>query len=219
MAGMPSAHLPDPRKTELRRTLRAARREHAPAADRATEGAAIARAVLALLEVAPPPGTTPGGAWCVAAYESLPTEPPTEGLIAALLDHGVRVLVPVLEADLDLDWRPAEHPEHRTGASAPPRAGAAQLRTGSELGHDAIGTAQVVVVPALAVDRGGVRLGQGGGSYDRALARRSPGALVVAVVHDEELVDGPLPHEPHDQPVDAVVTSGLGLVRLPTIPR
>ncbi len=155
----------------------------------------------------------------MAAYESLPTEPPTEGLIAALLDHGVRVLVPVLEADLDLDWRPAEHPEHRTGASAPPRAGAAQLRTGSELGHDAIGTAQVVVVPALAVDRGGVRLGQGGGSYDRALARRSPGALVVAVVHDEELVDGPLPHEPHDQPVDAVVTSGLGLVRLPTIPR
>lgn len=200
------ARLPDPDKTALRRSLRAARREHAATADRSAEGAALARALLPLVAAS-------GG--CVAAYEALPTEPPTEALIAALLDDGYEVLVPVLLDDLDLDWRPAEHPHHRTTPTAPPRAGTAQVRTGTELGRDAIGTARVIVVPALAVDRDGVRLGQGGGSYDRALARRDPEALVVALLHDGELVDGPLPHEPHDQRVDAVITPGRGLVLLP----
>ena len=72
------------------------------------------------------------------------------------------------------------------------------------------------IAPALAVDVSGARLGQGGGSYDRALRRRAPGALVVAVVGDDELVPGPLPAEGHDERVDAVVTPGRGMLRLPT---
>jgi 5-formyltetrahydrofolate cyclo-ligase len=81
-------------------------------------------------------------------------------------------------------------------------------------GVDAIRTAALVIAPALAVDRvTGVRLGRGGGFYDRALAHAAPGALLVAVVHDEELVDA-LPAEPHDRPVDAVVTPSLGWLGL-----
>jgi len=67
----------------------------------------------------------------------------------------------------------------------------------------------VVLVPALAIDRAGFRLGQGGGYYDRLLAdvprHADGGPLLVAVVHDDELLDA-LPHEPHDRPVDAVLT-------------
>jgi 5-formyltetrahydrofolate cyclo-ligase len=78
---------------------------------------------------------------------------------------------------------------------------------GPRLGVDAIAAADVVLVPALAVARDGVRLGKGGGSYDRALARARTGALVVALLWDGELHDaGDLPVEPHDRPVDAVVT-------------
>ena len=52
---------------------------------------------------------------------------------------------------------------------------------------------------------GGVRLGRGGGSYDRALARAT--GLVVALLHDGELLDR-LPREPHDLPVHAVALPG-----------
>jgi 5-formyltetrahydrofolate cyclo-ligase len=68
-------------------------------------------------------------------------------------------------------------------------------------------------VPALQVDRDGNRLGRGGGSYDRALARAT--GLTVALLHDDELV-AELPHEPHDVPVRAVATPTGGLVRLPS---
>lgn len=85
------------------------------------------------------------------------------------------------------------------------------LRAGVDLGVDAVATADVVLVPALAVDRRGVRLGRGGGSYDRVL-RRARG-VVVALLHEGELVDE-LPAEPHDVPVHAVALPS-GLVRLP----
>jgi 5-formyltetrahydrofolate cyclo-ligase len=68
------------------------------------------------------------------------------------------------------------------------------------------------VVPAVAVDRQGTRLGRGGGSYDRALARVRPGVLVVAALYDGELVDR-LPVQAHDRPVGAVVTPGGGFGR------
>jgi 5-formyltetrahydrofolate cyclo-ligase len=78
----------------------------------------------------------------------------------------------------------------------------------------AITEATVVVVPAVAVDRTGVRLGRGGGSYDRALSRIRPNALVVALLYDGELVDT-LPVEEHDQRVAAVILPGSGMIRLP----
>ncbi|MDP9461630.1 MAG: 5-formyltetrahydrofolate cyclo-ligase, partial [Actinomycetota bacterium] len=85
---------------------------------------------------------------------------------------------------------------------------------GPRLGPTAIGTADVIVVPALAVARDGVRLGRGGGYYDRALRHSRPDAVVVALVHDDELVDE-LPAEPHDHRVNAVVTPSGGWRALP----
>lgn len=79
-------------------------------------------------------------------------------------------------------------------------------------GPNAIRAADVVLVPALAVDRTGLRLGRGGGSYDRALARVGSGILTVGLVYDDELVDS-VPAEPHDQRLRAVVTPSGGLVR------
>ena len=85
--------------------------------------------------------------------------------------------------------------------------------TGPRLGPAAIGRARLVLVPALAVDRRGVRLGQGAGYYDMSLALATPGVPLVVVVNDEELVDE-LPSEPHDRRVSAALLPGAGLTTL-----
>ena len=112
-------------------------------------------------------------------------------------------LLPVLLPDLDLDWAPFD------GALTTGRYGVLEPTT-TRLGPEAIASCDLVLVPALLVDREGYRLGKGGGSYDRALARAT--GLTVALLHDEELVDGPLPHGPHDVRVRAVATPGHGVV-------
>jgi len=136
----------------------------------------------------------------VAAYASTGDEPGTAQLLDVLDD----VLLPVLLEDGDLDWALHEGAlvDGLRGTRQPP---------GPRLGRDALADCEVVVVPALGVDRAGTRLGRGGGSYDRAL-RHSTG-LTVAALHDGELHEH-LPAEPHDVPVDAAVLPGLGLVRL-----
>ena len=80
---------------------------------------------------------------------------------------------------------------------------------GPRLGPTAIGAADTVVVPALAVDSVGIRLGRGGGYYDRALVHARHDAVLVTVVFDDERVDA-LPREIHDRPVTAVVTPSGG---------
>jgi 5-formyltetrahydrofolate cyclo-ligase len=110
-------------------------------------------------------------------------------LLAGLSDLGVRVLVPVLLPDRDLDW--TEWGDASLGLAV--------------LGVAAIGTADALLVPALAVASDGARLGRGGGSYDRALPRRRAGAPVVALLFAGELVAS-LPRDPWDVAVTAVVT-------------
>ncbi|GAA5193074.1 hypothetical protein GCM10023322_54070 [Rugosimonospora acidiphila] len=134
-----------------------------------------------------------GGRRTVAGYVPFSTEPGGAALPDALAAVCDRLLVPLVRPDLDLDW------EVYDGDGAP-------------LGVRALGEADVVIVPALAVDRGGMRLGRGGGSYDRALARIAPGALSVAPVYSDEFVDS-LPFEQHDRRVGAVVTPE-GVIRL-----
>lgn len=134
------------------------------------------------------------GARRVAAYLPLPSEPgvaPRPGW-----------LLPVLLEDGDLDW--AEH----DGTLVPGRRGL-QEPAGPRLGVDAVAGCDLVLVPALLVDRRGHRLGKGGGSYDRALARAT--GLTVALVHDHEVVDH-LPTEPHDVAVRAIATPANGVV-------
>jgi 5-formyltetrahydrofolate cyclo-ligase len=101
-----------------------------------------------------------------------------------------------------------------TGRLAPGRFGLLEP-LGPRLGPTAIGAADVVVVPAVAVARDGARLGRGGGYYDRALRHVRPDAVLVALVFDDELV-GELPVEAHDQRVTAVVTPSDGWQALPT---
>jgi 5-formyltetrahydrofolate cyclo-ligase len=125
---------------------------------------------------------------CVAAYQPLRTEPGSVQLLAALHANGVRVIVPITLADRDLDW--AEW----SPAGAHDR-----------LGREAVATAGLVLLPALAVARDGTRLGRGGGSYDRALARASAQATLAALVFDDEVVSW-LPRDPRDRPVGAAVT-------------
>ena len=168
-------------KQAARATVRAARRQWRddPATDRGATAAAFRNRLLTWL--AP---RTPG---TITAYESWATEPPTQALIAGLQDAGWRVLVPDTLPDLRLSWHDVAVP-------------------GVDLGIDAVASADVLLIPGLAIDGDGYRLGQGGGCYDRTLPLRRPGTLVVAMVFEQEIVRQ-VPREPHDLPVDAVLTT------------
>lgn len=137
----------------------------------------------------------------VAAYVSVGREPGTGPLLDALSERGVEVILPVVLQDLDLDWAPYDGPE----ALAPATRGLLEP-VGARLGVFAVADADVVLAPALAVDRRGVRLGQGGGCYDRVLARLTSQTYSFALLHDGELLDMPLPREAHDVPVNAAAT-------------
>jgi len=141
----------------------------------------------------------------VAAYASVGTEPGTGPLLDALARVGKRVILPCLQPDNDVDWAVYD------GTLVP--AGRGLLEPpGTPLGRDAIRTADVVLVPGLAVDRRGFRLGRGGGSYDRALVRVPVGTFTCVLLYDGEVgVDVPV--EPHDRPVLAAATP-TGITRL-----
>lgn len=187
-------------KAALRRTLLAARaavpRDEAEAA-----GRRLARRALELPELAQ--------ARTVAAYVSVGREPATRELLEELRGRGTAVLLPVLLADGDLDW--AEY----GGPDALRAAGRGLLEpAGARLGPAAVRGAQAVLLPGLAVDGRGMRLGRGGGSYDRVLARLAGGGgdghdgggvALVVLLYDGEVLDR-VPAEPHDRPVTAAVT-------------
>ena len=143
------------------------------------------------------------GAETVAAYVSIGREPGTKPLLDALRARGVRVLLPVLLPDNDLDWGGYE------GADSLVRAGRGLLEpSGTTFGPEAVTKADAVLLPGLAVDRLGVRLGRGGGSYDRVLARlRTAGVSpsLAVLLYDGDLL-GQVPAEPHDRPVNAAIT-------------
>ena len=115
----------------------------------------------------------------VAAYVSVGTEPGTGPLLDALVASGRRVILPLLLPDNDLDWAAYD------GSDNLRRAGRGLLEpTGRALGADAVATADVVLTPGLAVDRSGMRIGRGGGSYDRALGRVPVGTFVCTLLYD-----------------------------------
>ncbi|MFC4471670.1 5-formyltetrahydrofolate cyclo-ligase [Streptomyces xiangluensis] len=143
----------------------------------------------------------------VAAYVSVGSEPGTRALLDALHARGVRVLLPALMADNDLDW--GAYDGQGSLVRVQHRGKMALLEpAGERLGPDAVLSADAVLLPGLAVDARGMRLGRGGGSYDRVLARlERAGAdpALVVLLYDSEVVDR-VPEEPHDRPVHAVVT-------------
>jgi 5-formyltetrahydrofolate cyclo-ligase len=183
-------------KAALRSRLLAARAE-LTAEQRTAAARAIRDALLERPEVQM--------AGTIAAYYSVGAEPDTRGLLFALWKRGSYVLLPLLRPDGDLDWASYEGPESLVPGprgllepGEPPR------------GPGAVARADVVLAPALAVDRAGNRLGRGGGSYDRALARVGPLVPLIALVYDAELLDR-VPAEPHDVKVRAAVSPGAGV--------
>ncbi|WP_159943993.1 MULTISPECIES: 5-formyltetrahydrofolate cyclo-ligase [unclassified Nocardiopsis] len=173
------------------------RRRARGAGERARAGSALRDALMDL------PWLAMGGT--VACYYSVGTEPDTRRLVTALWKRGTYVLLPVFLPGGDLDWAAFEGPD-----SLAPAGHGLLEPVGHRYGPGALGSADAVVCPALAVDRRGNRLGRGAGCYDRALDRRGPHTPAIALVHDEEFVES-LPAEPHDRPVDAVVTPGGGV--------
>jgi 5-formyltetrahydrofolate cyclo-ligase len=188
----------DSGKRWLRRDVLAVR-SRLTADDVRETGAALAARALELPELA--------HARTVAAYVSVGSEPGTLALLDALRARGVRVLLPVLLADNDLDW--GTYDGHDALVRVRHGDSMALLEpAGERLGPEAVLAADAVLLPGLAVDGRGMRLGRGGGSYDRVLARlERAGAdpALVVLLYDSEVV-GRVPEEPHDRPVRAAVT-------------
>lgn len=178
-------------KALLRRALLAARAA-LTAEEREGAAEALARAALDLPELAE--------AGTVAAYVSVGREPGTRALLDVLRARGVRVLLPVLLPDNDLDWAPYTGP----ASLAPARRGLLEP-VSATVGVEAVATADVVLVPGLAVGADGTRLGRGGGSYDRALGRVPVGTFTCVLLYDDERLPV-VPTEPHDRPVTAAAT-------------
>jgi len=148
----------------------------------------------------------------VAAYAPLETEPGYPDLPGILLDLRVRVLLPVARTSDDGTPLPLRWAEYRRAGLVAAPFGLLEP-SGPWLAPAALASAGTVFVPALAVDRHGARLGRGAGFYDRSLSFRDPGARLIAVVRDDELVDE-LPAEPHDVPMTHALTPARGLVTL-----
>ncbi len=194
------------------RAERLAARRSVSEAERSASDAAIVAAVADIVGRLFGPRLTSESQDCaplIAAYQPMRCEPGGAQLPETLARLGVRVLLPVLRPDMDLDWA-----EYASAKSLVPASRGLQEPVGPRLGRSVLRRASAILVPALAVDRQGRRLGRGGGSYDRALARRSPDVPVIALLYDGDLVDE-VPTEPHDQPVTAVITPSLGYLPLP----
>lgn len=195
--------MPTAGKAPLREQLLAARRSVADDV-RADEARALADHIRALV--------SSGGAVC--AYVPVGAEPGSIEMLDALLQRAARVLLPVARTSGDDTPLALQWGEYRPGHLVTGRFG---LLEPAEpwLPPSALAEADLVLVPALAVDRAGVRLGRGRGFYDRSLGLRDPRARLVAVVRDDELVDE-LPWEPHDVRMTHALTPGQGLVPLDT---
>lgn len=179
-----------PTKPAIRqRVLAARRRRSVPESERVAE--LLRDRVLALPEMA--------AAEIVAAYRSTPGEPGTGPLIDELTARGVTVLLPVLNPDNSLGWAVHEHGSERLNSVG------IREPASLSLGSQALATASVVICPGIAGDLDGHRLGRGGGSYDRALASLDHSELRCLLLYDDEVLDA-VPTQPHDQPVDVLVT-------------
>jgi len=187
---------PGDRKSRFRVAIRDARR-HRSAQRLAHAGTGLAHVVRLICQVQQ--------AQTVAAYASRPGEPPTNEVLTTLCDAGVRVILPVLGERLSRQWA-VYQPDHELMVRAP---GRPPEPPGPPLPAETITEADMVLVPALAIDTMGRRIGQGAGWYDRMLLLVRPDAMSVGIVFEPELYDAgvrPLPQEPHDRRVKAVAT-------------
>jgi len=138
----------------------------------------------------------------IASYISFGDEPNTTDLNAKLLNNGKTLYLPRIIGD-ELEWVQWN--------------GDASQLIPSNLSKnilEPIGPAipelskiELVIVPALRIDRSGYRLGQGGGFYDRALTKLS--AWSIGLIHPDEISSEDLPRESFDIPLNAAATPDL----------
>ncbi|MEO6792670.1 MAG: 5-formyltetrahydrofolate cyclo-ligase [Mycobacterium sp.] len=148
----------------------------------------------------------------VCAYVPVGGEPGSTAMLDGLAHRGTRVLLPVVRTEDDGTPLALMWGEYRPGTLVTARFGLLEPAR-PWLPAESLAAADLILVPALAVDRRGVRLGRGAGFYDRSLRLRRPQIPLVAVVRDAELLNE-LPAEPHDVPMTHALTPGLGLVTL-----
>lgn len=178
-------------KRALRADLRE-RRQQRSDADRAADAVGVATQLDALVERL--------GARSVSCFLSTPTEPGTQDFIRGAVARGIRVLLPITREDGLMDWAVAdpdgEISEGLCGVPEP---------VGDVLSPLAVNDVDLLIVPAAAVDRTGMRMGWGRGYFDKTIGSMEQCPPVYAVVFDSEILDA-VPHDVHDQPVTGVVT-------------
>ncbi len=190
---------PEPAKARIRRRMRAVRRA-IPLEGRLEAATRAAEALLAAPEMQ--------RVRTMLLHHPIGAELPLGPLPERLRAMGVQLALPRTgspdASPVPLGWEPHQPllPDACGVLAPPPRA--PRLPPGQ---------VDAVLVPALAIDEQGVRLGRGGGHYDRLLARL-PGAWRVGWIFAAQRLTR-LPREPHDQPLHAVATEE-GLVRLRT---
>ncbi|WP_022900351.1 5-formyltetrahydrofolate cyclo-ligase [Humibacter albus] len=139
------------------------------------------------------------GANSLSCYLSGPNEPNTRPFLNWAFAQGLRVLLPISRDDGLLDWTVDDGESEALGIHGLPEA------VGELLGPIAINDVDLIIVPAAAVDSGGMRMGWGRGYFDKTLGSMEKCPPVYAVVFDGEVLDE-VPRERHDEPVNGAVT-------------
>lgn len=179
-------------KAALRKELRARRRAHVAALDPRVSALLFRRPPAAVTALVPPGAV-------VGLYVAGPEEAPAAAYARFFHEAGHTVALPHFAARGDVmrfrTWAtPWDDDTLETGPYGvmQPPADAPAVEPAA------------LFVPLVGFSALGGRLGQGGGHYDRWLASR-PGTIAIGLAWDCQLVDD-LPLEPHDRPLDAVVT-------------
>lgn len=181
----------DAAKRALRADLRE-RRQQRSEATRSADAAGLKRQLDALLATS--------GARSISCYLATSTEPGTQEFIRDAVARGIRVLLPITRVDGLLDWAVADPDgDVADGVFGVPEP------VGAVLSPLALDEVDLLIVPAAAVDRSGMRLGWGRGYFDKTIGSMQHCPPVYAAIFDSELLDE-VPRDLHDQAVTGVVT-------------
>jgi 5-formyltetrahydrofolate cyclo-ligase len=129
----------------------------------------------------------------IASYYSFGTEPSTIELNRAILDKGKTLLLPRISGE-DIEWVHWNVSAENLQVNGKFHEPKGEVFTNLD-------SVELVLVPALAIDPDGFRLGQGGGFYDRALPQLR--AWKHGIVYSYERMEHDLPREPWDIPMDS----------------
>jgi 5-formyltetrahydrofolate cyclo-ligase len=179
-------------KSELRKTLRTARKAHVDSMPESIRGLLFHRPPAPLLARIPQEAV-------IGLYHAGPWEAPAAAYARFFRDAGHAIALPFFaDRDASMEFRHHSDPYAQVDLEVGPFG---ILQPASEAAPE---RPEILFVPLVGFTAEGARLGQGGGHYDRWLAEHPP-VLTVGLAWDAQLCDT-LPTEAHDVPLDAVVT-------------